>query len=503
MLRRYLALYCPYLPCERLKPAKPDDAPFVLVEKQRGALRLVSCDARAESLGLKPGLTLAEARARVPLLDVSAADAAADEALLLELADSCEIFTPLVALDAPLGLMLDVTGCSHLFGGEKEMQRLILAHLKRFGISARSSLAGTPDCASALARFSKITHVEPGSEFEAVSSLPVMALNSPSDTTLALNRAGLKTLGDLAARPSHVLSARFGEALARKLARVLGRENIRITPLRPEPELMAMRHFAEPVGASGQLHQSLQQLCDEMASGLEARGLGGLSFEVGFFRVDGKARRLQLQTAEPMRDGAQLFRLIELRLDTLADPLDPGFGFDALRLSVLKTESLKQKQSNLDGKQEDELAISQLIDRLMVRFGPERVVRFVARDTHDPLRAAFMVPVSSTVASPAWEATEAARPLQLFNPPQPIETMAEVPDGAPLRFRWRRISHEVVAAEGPERIAPEWWRGNVVQAPRDYYYVEDRKGRRFWVYREGLFGQGDVTPRWFVHGLFA
>jgi protein ImuB len=466
-------------------------------------LRLVACSQRAAGLGLKAGLTLAEARARVPLLDVSAADEAGDQALLLQMAESCEIFTPLVALDAPLGLMLDVTGCSHLFGGEKEMQRLVLAHLKRFGISARSSVAGTPDCASALARFSTISHVEPGDEFRAASGLPVMALNSPPDTTLALNRAGLKTLGDLASRPSHVLSARFGEALARKLARVLGRENIRITPLRPEAELVAMRHFAEPVAASGQLHMSLQQLFDEIASGLEMRGLGGLQFEVSFFRVDGKARRLQLQTAEPMRDGAQLFRLIELRLDTLADPLDPGFGFDALRLSVLRSQSLQQKQSNLDGKQEDELAISQLIDRLMVRFGPERVVRFVARDSHDPLRAAFMVPVSSTVASPAWEATEAARPLQLFNPPQPVETMAEVPDGAPLRFRWRRISHEVVAAEGPERIAPEWWRGTAIQIPRDYYYVEDRQGRRFWIYREGLFGQGDITPRWFVHGLFA
>jgi protein ImuB len=486
---------------------KPDESPFVLVGKVRDALRITAADDAAYRCGLTIGMTLAEARARVPSLAVNNADPAADARLLSKLAESCEIFTPLVALDAPHGLLLDVTGCAHLFNGEMAMGKQVRRHTRRMGLTPRIAIAGTPEAAHVLARFNPNAIVSPGDEEEATRFLPITALEFPAETTVALTRAGLKTLGDLADRPSQILSARFGMELTTRLKRIMGHEDIRITPLRPPPRLLAEQHFAEPLLDADNLSASLKQLCDDICMALERRGLGGRMFEAGFFRSDGAVRRLKVETAQAMREAKSLLRLLQLRLDTLADPLDPGFGFDAIRMSVLRSEPLGQKQRQLDGKMEEDGAVGDLIDRLMTRFGRNRVLRFVARDTHDPVRAVAAVPIASPMSSTAWQALEPgappARPLRLFHPPQPIEAMAEVPDGPPVHFRWRRVSHQIAAAEGPERIAPEWWRSAPDAPTRDYYRVEDTKGHRFWVFREGLYDQDENRPRWFLHGLFA
>lgn len=448
-------------------------------------------------------MTLAEARARIPALAAADADPAADQRHLLRLAESCAIFTPLVALDGADGLLLDITGCAHLFGGEAAMRQRVGGHLERLGHAWRITIAATPDAARVLARFSSTAIVPPGTEESAALALPVEALEAPAETTLALTRAGLRTLGDLAARPSQALSARFGAALAARLQRVLGRENIRMTPLRASPGIVAEQHFPEPLLDMASLHRVLEQLCGEISAELERRGEGARICEAVFFRSDGQRRRLVIETAQATRDPAGLMRLLALRLETLADPLDPGFGFDCVRLAVARSEPFAQEQKQLDGKTRDDSAISGLIDRLTARFGRDRVMRFVAQDTNDPVRAAAAVPVASPAASAAWRMPDLPRPLQLFDPPQPIEAMAEVPDGPPLRFRWRRVLHEVAAAEGPERIAPEWWRAAPEAKPRDYYHVEDAQGRRFWIYRDGPFHQGGRPPRWFLHGLFA
>jgi protein ImuB len=476
----------------------------VLADKLRGGLRITATDAAAHRCGLRIGMALAEARARIPNILVGEADLAADQELLLELAASCEIFTPLVALDEPHGLTLDITGCAHLFGGEPAMRDRACMHVEQRRLTPHISIAGTPDVAHVLARFSPSLIVSEGDEEKVVWPLPITALGSSTEITLALTRAGLKTLGDLAKRPSQILSARFGIEPVTRLHRILGRENIRITPLRPPPDVTAEQHFPEPLLDMENLHAVVIQLCREITFDLERLGTGGRVFEAVFFRPDGKIRRLAIETAQATRDLASLIRLIALRMETLADPLDPGFGFDAIRLSVLRSEPLGQKQNQLDGKAEDDSAIGALIDRLVIRFGKDRVMRFVARDTHDPQRAAAFVPMASDAGSAEWRIGEdpLPRPLQLFHPPQPIDAIAEVPDGPPRRFRWRKVLHEVAAAEGPERIEPEWWRAGKYERPRDYYYVENSQGRRFWIFREGLFIRGQAPPRWFLHGLF-
>jgi protein ImuB len=521
--RRYLALWLPFLSTDRARRAMnrprtggPDDRPFVLVEQDRGALRIAALDPAAARGGLRAGMALAEARALWPDIETAQAEPEADAALMRHLAELCDLFTPLVALHARDGLILDVTGCAHLFGGEREMVWRVRRRLGMLGLASCAAISATPQAAWALARDRRNIIVAAGDKEQAARTLPLTALEQDATTTLALGRAGFRTLGDLADRPSGMLTARFGAGLADALRRILGQEDIRITPLRPAPEVMAEKHFAAPLGLLESLLTVLERLAQDIMAALERRGAGGRAFEVSVFRSDGAVRRITIETAQGLREAAGLMRLVRLKLEALSDPLDPGFGFDAVRLVVIRSEPMAERQAALDGNTEGQTQagdVASLVDRLSARFGRESVQRFVMRDTHDPVRAGGSVPFlsSKTVALSAPREPDKpepgqppARPLTLFEPPQWIEALAEVPDGPPLRFRWRRVLHEVARAEGPERIAPEWWRcGNAAPATRDYYRIENAHGHRFWVFREGLYEDSLARPRWFLHGLFA
>nr|WP_281381214.1 DNA polymerase Y family protein [Methylobacterium brachythecii] len=481
--------------------------PLVLTQSVKGALRLSAASREALALGLGQGMTLADARARIPRLAALEHEPAEDAALLGRMSEACERWTPLVALAPPDGLILDVTGCTHLFGGEAALRERVVAAFRRGGISTRGALAGTPEAARALARFGEAQVVPPGREEEAVRPLPVAALRLPEADRAALSLAGLKRIADLADLPSQPLAARFGEGLPRALRRLLGREDARITPLRPLPACCEEERFTEPVTQQHVIESILRHLIERAAGTLEKAGRGGRSFEASFYRADGDVRRIAVETGRPSRDASAILRLFHERLDTLADPLDPGYGFDLIRLAVPVAEPLAPVQVCLDGEILCDAEISDLVDRLVARFGPSRVLRFLPVDTHHPVRAARLLPASAPVAPPvAWPLAEPGdpplRPLQLFEPAQPIETLAEVPDGPPIRFRWRHVLHRVVWAEGPERISAEWWRRR--EAPtRDYFRVEDEEGRRFWLFRAGLYGSETDAPRWYLHGLFA
>ncbi len=471
-------------------------------------MRLAAADRRALALGLTPGLTLADARARVPELLAVEMDGEADVALLERLADISDRYTPLVGLDPPDGLILDITGCAHLFAGEEKLRDDLMQRCHRAGIEVQASIAGTPDAARALARFGGAAIVPPGQEGEAVRTLPSAALGLAPETVVALARAGLKTVGDLVARPRAPLAARFGAELTARLERTTGSQDIGITPRRPLPACVVERHSAEPIADMDTVLAILAGLASQAARMLEGRGEGGRAFEAAFLRTDGAVRRIAVTTGRPLRDPKALMRLLSERFDSLEEALDPGFGFDIIRLGVIASEALAPAQASLDGRLVEEDEVADLIDRLGARFGREAVRRLARVDTHIPERSARTLPASTAPTNGSgWGAPDPgmppARPLYLFGRPQPIETLAEVPDGPPLRFRWRRVLHEIARAEGPERIAPEWWREADDALTRDYYRVEDSTGRRFWVFREGQYGEGGLSPRWFIHGTFA
>lgn len=518
--RLYLALWFPFLPANRLrrtglgtKPsAAPDERAQIFVEKESNALRIAALDARARTLGLQPGLTLADARARIPDLAVFEMDRLADRDFLLRLADASLAFTPLVAVEPPDGLVLDITGCAHLFGGEKGAILRVDAFFSTHGIDLCAALATTPDMARALARFGGSRLAIARTEAR-MGTLLVAALEAGEEHSRALKRAGLMTLADLAERPSDILTARFGAALTGKLARVLGREDRRIIPRRVPPPYVVDHRPAEPILSMGEVERILEVLAGKAGLLMEARGEGGRVFEAAFFRADGAVRALNVETGRPTRDPKVILKLFRERLETLADPVDPGFGFDAIRFSVAHAEKLLQPQIGLDAQEDGEREISALIDRLAARFGRERIFALLPADTHDPARADIACSVLDAPGGGAgptgatWPAAEPgeppARPLHLFTRPHPIDVIAEVPDGPPVRFNWRRVRHEIRLSEGPERITSPW-RSRTARGPtRDYYRIEDLEGRRFWVFRAGIYGRESAAPRWFLHGLFA
>ncbi|MGU3494748.1 Y-family DNA polymerase [Xanthobacteraceae bacterium A53D] len=511
--RRYLALAFPLLPTDRLRrqgfgqqdagaEAQPAP-PLVVVETQRGAMRLVAADRRALGLGLTPGLALADARARVPDMMVAEADPYADRLLLERLADLCDRYSPMVALAGTDALVLDITGCSHLFGGEAGMAQDAAIRMAERGLTLRQAFADAPEAALALARF----HRGPIDDARAaLHALPVAALGLPEDSATALRRAGLHTIGDLAGRPTAPLSARFGSVMTTALDRLLGRADSRILPRRAPPALVFACPFAEPVGHMDHMLQALGDLAGEAAVELEARGMGGRRFTARLYRSDGQVRDLAIETGAPVRDPAVLMRLFEARIAALADPIDPGFGFDLLRLAVPAIEPVSEAQMRLGAEAGGVGTLAALVDRLSTRYGRTRVRRFLPRDTHVPEQAEAAVPAVAAAAA-RWERPEPGeppvRPLHLFHPPEPIAVLSQVPDGPPLRFRWRGTTHDVLHQEGPERIAPEWWHDvSRMEVARDYFRVEDRQGHRFWIFRHGIYAPPAPAPGWYMHGLF-
>ncbi|MCO6392337.1 DNA polymerase Y family protein [Aliihoeflea aestuarii] len=480
---------------------------MVVAALEAGAMRLVAADPKALSLGLRPRLGLADARARVPAIEVHEHEPEVDLALLRHIADWCDRYTPVVAEEMSDTLILEIAGSVHLFGSEARLCEDIERRLAGFGFTARTAIAGTSLCARAVARFDGGGIIRAGKERESVSALPVAALEMEEETTLALRRAGLMTVGDVAARPIKPLAARFGGEFVRRLAGVIGEVDPPLHPRRPLPLLSSEQRFADPIGLEEDIATAFDGLSHDLCTALEQQGQGGRAFEATFFRADGATRRIEALVGRPLRDPAALKKLFMTRLDALADPVDPGFGFDMIRLCVLAGDKADGEQIRFERDAMEEGAVTDLVDRLTARFGLSAVERFLPVDSHVPERAARRVSaITDAKERGKWQAGHAGepplRPILIFTPPQPVETIAEVPEGPPYRFRWRHVLHEITHAEGPERVSPEWWKSEKEPKTRDYYRVEDRQGHRYWLYREGLYAREAGDVRWFLQGLF-
>jgi protein ImuB len=464
-----------------------------------------------------PGMALADARAMYPALAAADADTEADAKLLESVADWCDRYTPLAGLDAPDGILLDVTGCAHLFGGEAALCRDLVERLAWQGLQACAAVADTVGCAWAVARYCRAPIVAKGAARAVLSPLPFAALRIDTETVAALAQAGLKRIADVIDRPRAPLAARYGQDFVRRIDQALGREDEPIRPRLPLPAAMAEQRFPEPIGREEDVLGTIEQLARELDRVLERRGEGARLMQVALFRADGKVHRLELGTAAPLRDPARVRRLFADRLTVQGDECDPGFGFDMLRLSALVTERFDPPQIGLSGGGDDAADLAHLIDRLGARFGLRRVCRLEPRNTHIPEFAVAAVPAHAPrkkllplIEGRELDSQAPTRPIRLFQRPEQIEAIAEVPDGPPVRFRWRHVLHEVARVEGPERIAMEWWHdANGNKLTRDYFRVESRQGARVWLYREGLFGRElgqpgmPDKPTWYLHGLFA
>jgi protein ImuB len=513
--QRILSLWLERLSTDRIaQQSRELSSPLVVFGKRGNLDLLVAVDAAADERGLHPGLALAQARAMHPALTAVPEDPAADAGLIEAFADWCQRYTPLVASDPPDGILLATGGCAHLFGGEGKLRDDLIARVTSFGFSARAAIAGTIGAASAAARYGEAAIAATGGERELLAPLPLAALRLPSEMVAALARLGLKRIGDILDLPRAPLTARFGANLLRRLDCALGREDEPLSPLLPIAPYVAERSFHEPIAREEDVLTTVERLAARLKSALAAHGDGARRLELALFRTDGVVKRIAAGTSRPIRDPQAIRALFVERLAALGDEIDPGFGFDLARLSVTIAEPCPDEQIGLGGG-EDQAELDRLVDRLSARLGRRRVSRLVAHDSHIPELAVTAV-AAQTLArqEPGWEAfrrfrNEAGlspRPLRLLAKPEPIDDVfALVPDGPPVRFRWRRALHEVVAAEGPERIEGAWWSEQAGPA-RDYFRVEDKAGLRFWLFRAGLYrdmAAGSSVPRWFLHGMYA
>ena len=550
------------------EPAESLERPLVLTVEGRHGQLIHAATPVAEERGARVGARLADARALDPGLEAEAADLPGEAAWLRAAARWASRWSPLVEVDGADGLRLDVTGVAHLFGGERALIRDMEARFAAMGVSARAAIAPTAGAAWALARYSLLpleggVPAQAGAEgsgtrtplsaLRAATSpkgeerlaallapLPVAALRLSPLASRTLVRLGLKTIGDLAGVPRKGLARRFpkdGHPLD-ALDRALGRKPEPLIPLPEDPAPRLVLPLKEPVLHPEAPGEALGLLVPGLAAELEGRRLGARVLVLTAYRVDGTTAEAQVATSIPSRDPPHLHRLLAGVLERQG--LDPGFGIDAFALEVRWWERLDSAQDTLVGDASGETAVAALIDRLSVRLGPDKVRRPVARDSHLPERAAGWVegirsslprsggegdrsaqpsgggvgsvrPDPSVSASrchlpirAAHEQGGSTAPTRLLDRPEEIAVIYATPEGLPRRFVWRRQVHDIARAQGPRRVAPEWWRAPSTARLRDYYRVEDGEGRRFWIFREGVAGDGrGGAPLWFVHGLFA
>lgn len=569
-MKRYLSLWFPDWPLtrlrrERLKPrtsspsasrAEPRRA-FILTESGPSGLLVAAANEPARQQNVSEGLAFTDARARIPGLASEEIDRAADALALDRLAHWMIRFTPLVAIDGRDAVLLETTGCDHLHGGEDRMLAAIGALLERNAIPFQAGLASTPGAATALSRSAPGTILADGQEAEGLADLPVTALRLSPEAVLLLRRFGLTRIGQLYGIDRKALARRFqsktaADKVLNRLDQALGLHHEPLAPLRPAPAKSVRLPCPEPIATSEAIAIGLERLTTELCADLTAFGQGARHFILTAFRADGTNTAVSITTAQPVRTSKHILRLFQEKTDRI----DPGFGIDLLLLEAHRTGRMETSAAALSGdlaaSDTDEIALSALADRITAKLGEGRVTIRQPVESHIPELAERAEPFDGHLPKSVPSSPKAGpRPLRLLTRPERVTVIAEVPDGPPLRFVWRRVTRSVVRADGPERISPEWWTHTAPppqsQSPdgasrnwlapkldrradhdliaearraieageasepvtllpraRDYYRVEDEAGRRYWLYRDGLYEDGrGGPPDWYVQGLFA
>ena len=527
----------------------------MLVETGAHGLRVASANRAAQAEGVSDGLRFTDAKARCPALVSEDIDRAGDARALADLGHWMIRFSPHVAVDGLDGLMIETTGCAHLYGGEPAMLERVEMLLRRHDIPVR--MASTPGAASALARAKPGTCLKPGTEMAGLRDLPVSALRLSEAARLLLRRFGLGRIGQLYGIERGSLARRFrsaemADAVLLRLDQALGRRVEPLSPLRPVPAHAVRLACPEPIGTREAIELGLERLAHTLCDDLANRGEGARGFTLLAFRSDGEVSGTEITLARPGRSVKHVLRLFREKIDRI----DPGFGVDCLVLEAHRTGPMETGATALSGdlapSDTDPVMLAALADRITAKLGEGSVCVTRFAQSHLPERADRLQAFDGALPEPQLETVPGrVRPIRLLSCPEPIEVLAEVPEGPPQRFIWRRVARRVTRADGPERISPEWWRhtsapetattpqgsrrkwlapkldpradADLIQTiksdlemmpetvclktlprARDYYRVEDEEGRRYWLFRKGLYGDGrGGPPEWYVHGLFS
>ncbi|WP_183557885.1 Y-family DNA polymerase [Mucilaginibacter sp. SP1R1] len=498
MAKRYMAIWFRHLVTDWLMLRRPElrEIPFVCVLPERNRMVVTAASYLAEAEGIFAGMAAADAKAMTINLQVLDAIPGKEARLLRQLGLWCMRYTPLVATDAPDTLLLDISGCTHLWGSEQGYLKELVLKLRTSGYDARAAIADTVGTAWAVARFGRVSPIIPaGNQAQALLALPPAALRLEQPVLERLQKLGLRTIGNFMLMPQRELRRRFGEGLLLRLRQALGLEEEILLPVVPPVPFVERLPCLEPICTATGIEIAVQQLLERLCLLLQNEGKGLRRAVLKCYRVDGKMVQTGISTNRGSHSVSHLFKLFELQIAKI----EPALGIELFLLEASKVEDVEVLQEKLwtgnPGLADN--ALAELLDRIATKVGQDRIRRYLPAEHYWPERSIRPAISLQEMPGTSWR-TNRPRPIRLLPRPESIEVMALLPDYPPKVFTYRGRRHVVVKADGPERIEREWWQDQGVH--RDYYAVEDEQGQRYWLFRSGHF---DTAPEWFLHGFFA
>ncbi|MGQ7868465.1 Y-family DNA polymerase [Sunxiuqinia sp. sy24] len=496
MLKRYLYIWFRYLSVDRLSKARPElrGKPFLFYAPERGRMVVRAVSPRLTKEGIASGMVVADVRAIIPEVDVFLDEPELDKKVLNRLGEWCFRYSPVVALDSPDGLLLDISGCPHLWGGESSYIEAITARLRNGGYLVSTAIADTIGAAWAVAHNRDRFIVEPEKQEEALAPLSPAALRLNEAALQLMGKLGFRQIGQLLKIPRTNLRRRFGDEVLLRLGQALGTEQEALSPIRPAPVYLERLPCLEPIRTAKGIGIALNRLLDLLCARFFSEGKGMRTGILKGYRIDGETVQISIGTNRASRNAAHLFKLFELKIPEL----EPALGIELFTLEAILVEDVSESQESLWSiGNDDQTVIAELLDNIAGKVGEQAIRRYLPQEHHWP--ESSVKEISSLEGQPetTWP-TDRPRPLHLLPNPEPIEVMVALPDYPPLHFYYHGEIVRIVRADGPERIEQEWWLQS--GPPRDYYRVEDSHGARYWLFRLGLYGA--EKTQWFLHGFF-
>lgn len=500
MKKRFIVVWFRHLTTDWLTLRRPDlqSVPFVIAAPDHGRLMIIATNMLAETQGILPGMVVADAKAIHPEIEVIHAIPGITEKLLKALGEWCIRYTPIISVDLPDGLILDMSGCAHLWGGERGYLKEIVNRLRSKGYDARAAITDTIGTAWAVSRYGRVNPIiEPEQQASALLNLPPEALRLEPLIIERLQKLGFRTIGSFIDMPRSVLRRRFGAAFIQRLDQALGLEEEYRIPIIPIEAYQERLPCLEPVRTATAIEIALQTLLERLCERLQKEGKGIRTAIFRGYRVDGKTVHIDIGTNRPTHNIRHIFKLFELKISSI----EPALGIELFILDAPKVEDVSLDQETLwneERKQLDDLIIAELLDKVAGKVGAHNIRRYLPQEHYWPERS--IKQSSSLQEQPAttWR-TDRPRPVQLLSYPQRVEVTAPIPDYPPILFRYKNKVHHIKKADGPERIEREWWLEEGEH--RDYYTVEDQDGQRYWLFRAGHYSA--EQSQWFIHGFFA